>query len=103
MTDASDFEASLAARKAELLVAKPSASQVQFEERIMNTPLTEMTKLKDWAQGRLREGGEPPWSLYCMTQLIEAVDVLSSGAEAGFFDPSTGYEKRMTRKGATER
>ena len=58
----------------------------------MNTPLTEMTKLKDWAQERLSEGGEPPWSFYCMNQLIEAVDVLSSGAEAGFFDLSNGVE-----------
>ena len=54
----------------------------------MNTPLREMTKLKDWAQERLREGGEPPWSFYCMTQMIEAVDVLSSRAKAGFFDLS---------------
>ncbi len=58
----------------------------------MNTPLMEMTKLKDWAQERILEGREPPWSLYCMTQLIEAVDVLSSGAEAGFFDISNGIE-----------
>ena len=58
----------------------------------MNTPLMEMTKLKDWAQERLREGGEPPWSFYCMVQLIEAVDVLSSGAEAGFFDLTDGIE-----------
>ncbi len=55
----------------------------------MNTPLMEMTKLKDWAQERLREGEEPPWSDYCMMQLIEAVDVLSSGAEAWFFYVST--------------
>ncbi len=58
----------------------------------MNTPLMEMTKLKDWAQERLREGAEPPWSDYCLVQLIEAVDVLSSGAEAGFFDVSNGNE-----------
>ena len=58
----------------------------------MDTPLMEMTKLKDWAQDRLREGGEPPWSFYFMIQLIEAVDVLSSGAEAGFFDLSDGFE-----------
>ncbi len=48
----------------------------------MNTPLMEMAKLKDWAQERLREGAEPPWSYYRMMQLIDAVDALSSGAEA---------------------
>ena len=58
----------------------------------MDTPLTEMTKLKEWAQERLREGGEPPWSLYCMLQLIEAVEVISSGAEEGYFDLSNGVE-----------
>ncbi len=59
----------------------------------MSTPLMEMTKLKDWAQERLRGGEEPPWSDYCMMQLIEAEDVLSSGAEAGFFDVSNGIEE----------
>ena len=59
----------------------------------MNTPLMEMTKLKDWAQERLSEGAEPPWSDYCMMQLIEAVDILSSGAEAGFFDVSNEIEE----------
>ena len=72
----------------------PGAGLNKFEnrERKMNTPLMEMTKLKDWAQERLREGREPPWSLYCMIQLIEAVEVLSSGAEAGFFELSNGTE-----------
>ena len=74
----------------------------------MNTPLMEMTKLKDWAQERLREGEEPPWSEYCMMQLIEAVDVLSSGAEAGFFDVSNGIEEvsdayKPDRDGGTSR
>ena len=42
----------------------------------------ELERVRDWAQGKIQGGNEPPWAWYQYMKLIETVDAILAGMAA---------------------
>jgi hypothetical protein len=42
----------------------------------------ELSKVREWARGKLAAGQEPPWAWYQYMKLVEAVDAILAGRQA---------------------
>jgi hypothetical protein len=43
------------------------------------TPSTELSRVREWAQGKIQAGSEPPWAWYQYMKLIESIDTILEG------------------------